>query len=114
MATTIAFISILYFTWFVYFRPLVFDISWFSLFFIAATTMSWYNFYKSYKADPGVLRTNRDQMNKTILQFVEQNEFSIESFCTACIIRKPLRSKHCADCDRCVAKFDHHCNRKLF
>ena len=46
---------------------------------------------------------------KTILQFVEQNEFSIEHFCTACIIRKPLRSKHCSDCDKCVAKFDHHC-----
>lgn len=109
MATTLAFISWLYFTWFIYFRPFVFDFSWYSLLFITATTMSWYNFYKSYKADPGVLRTNRDQMNKTILQFVEQNEFSIESFCTACIIRKPLRSKHCSDCDRCVAKFDHHC-----
>lgn len=92
-----------------YFRPHVFGFTLYSLLFALATSLSWYNLYKAAKTDPGVLKQNQDQMNQTILKLVEKNEFSIDQFCSACIIRKPLRSKHCAECDRCVAKFDHHC-----
>lgn len=65
MATTLAFISWLYITWIVYFRTFVFDImTLYGISFIGVTALSWYNLYKSYKVDPGVLSTNRDQMNK--------------------------------------------------
>jgi hypothetical protein len=109
MATTLALISWFYITWFIYFRSYVFGFSLYSLLFLLSTTFSWYNLYKACKEDPGVLKANQDQMNQTIVKLVEKNEFTIDQFCSSCIIRKPLRSKHCAECDRCVAKFDHHC-----
>ena len=30
-------------------------------------------------------------------------------FCLACQIEQPSRSKHCKECERCVALHDHHC-----
>jgi len=30
-------------------------------------------------------------------------------YCTACNIDQPLRSKHCKECHKCTAQYDHHC-----
>jgi len=40
----------------------------------------------------------------------EQELFIVERrYCTACNLEQPLRTKHCEDCQKCIAQYDHHC-----
>ena len=45
----------------------------------------------------------RHEEEDEIVLFVERK------FCSVCHIEMPLRTKHCKDCDQCVATHDHHC-----
>eukprot|EP00250_Pteridium_aquilinum_P014092 c21774_g1_i1 orf=85-1017(+) len=42
--------------------------------------------------------------------FSENGSNSSDEFCSICRVHKPLRAKHCHDCNKCVLKFDHHCH----
>ncbi|EEQ83453.2 palmitoyltransferase akr1 [Blastomyces dermatitidis ER-3] len=61
--------------------------------------------------DPGFVPKlgSRNQQRDTIAELFELWKFDEDNFCVYCMTRKPLRSKHCRRCKRCVSKHDHHC-----
>ncbi|KAL7982581.1 hypothetical protein Chor_010179 [Crotalus horridus] len=77
--------------------------------FLANSVALFYNFGKSWKSDPGIIKATEEQKKKTIVELAETGSLDLSIFCSTCLIRKPVRSKHCGVCNRCIAKFDHHC-----
>ncbi|GAM84764.1 hypothetical protein ANO11243_027650 [Dothideomycetidae sp. 11243] len=79
----------------------------FTVGFVACT----YYYFNTMLCDPGFVpkSDSKGQVKQVIDELVNNDQFDERHFCSTCVIRKPLRSKHCRRCDRCIAREDHHC-----
>eukprot|EP00727_Mastigamoeba_balamuthi_P013491 m51a1_g8765 hypothetical protein (359) ;mRNA; f:144990-146833 len=58
-------------------------------------------------SDPGTITSHN--VDRYIKAYPFDGVLYHPKTCTTCAFTRPARSKHCRICDRCVARFDHHC-----
>jgi hypothetical protein len=79
-----------------------------NVFFAAFYGLTGYFYFFSMSTDPGFVpkSASRSASKSVIDELMEVKMFDENHFCVNCMVRKPLRSKHCKRCERCVAKSD--------
>ncbi|PAN49551.1 hypothetical protein PAHAL_9G455600 [Panicum hallii] len=58
-------------------------------------------------SDPGTITA--ENVSQYVSAYPYDNVIFVEKECSTCKIPRPARAKHCRICDKCVARFDHHC-----
>ncbi|KAF8438462.1 DHHC palmitoyltransferase-domain-containing protein [Boletus edulis BED1] len=85
--------------------------SYIHLTFAVAFGLCAYNFFRAITLDPGVCPrpANDGELKAIIEDLASEGRLNGQTFCIQCMARKPLRSKHCRMCDKCISRSDHHC-----
>lgn len=78
------------------------------LMFVVSVGLCIYNFFRSVMLDPGTCPkpTSDNELKSIIEDLASEGRLNGQTFCIQCMARKPLRSKHCRTCDRCIARSD--------
>ena len=95
--------------WLLRILPTTFISHPFSNFFFAFSYgLTTYFYFITLIEDPGYMPKlgSRNSQRKVIQDLFSLWKFDEDNFCVQCMIRKPVRSKHCRRCGRCVAKHD--------
>lgn len=81
-----------------------------NLMFALAFGLTAYFHTLSMLSDPGYTISSSDkvEVKATVYALIADGVFDARHFCTVCMTRKPLRSKHCKMCNKCVARHDQY------